>query len=91
MKTPLFNLIKALLIFAIMFIATIYKFSRRHYRRFCIKVLWKKFHIRTSVYHQWHDRRAKKMQLALNAEHQVINTPTISLLHSSELSEIPRY
>lgn len=43
MKTPLFNLIKALLIFAIMFIATIYKFSRRHYRRFCIKVLWKKF------------------------------------------------
>lgn len=71
MKTPFFNLIKALLIFAIMIIASVYKFSRRHYRRFCIKVLWKKLHIRTSVYHQWHDRRAKKMQVALDNEHKL--------------------
>lgn len=74
MKTPLFNLIKALLIFAIMFIATIYKFSRRHYRRFCIKVLWKKFHIRTSVYHQWHDRRAKRCN-SLSMQNTKLSTP----------------
>lgn len=41
----------------------------RWYRRFCIKVLWKKLRIRTSVYEQWHAKRAAKLQMALNIEH----------------------
>ncbi len=69
MKKPFFNLIKALLIFAITIVAALCKYSRRYYRRFCIKVMWKKLHIRTSVYDRWHDNRAKKIQLALDAEH----------------------
>ena len=55
----------------LLIVAAVYKFIRRTYRRFCIKVLWKRFQIRTSVYHEWHDKRAKRLQAELDAEHAV--------------------
>ena len=69
MKAQISNLLWAVLNIALIIIAGLYKFGRRIYRRFCIKVLWKRFQIRTSVYHQWHDRRAKKLQEALDNQH----------------------
>lgn len=66
MKDQIINLFVATLSIALIVIAGLYKFGRRCYRRFCIKVLWKRFQIRTSVYRQWHDRRAKKLQAALD-------------------------
>lgn len=69
MKTQAINLISALLLLIAIPVAYAYKFGRRYYRRFCIKVLWKKLQIRTSVYEQWHAKRAAKMQLALDNEH----------------------
>lgn len=69
MKTQAINLISALVLLIAIPVAYVYKFGRRYYRRFCIKVLWKQFHIQTPVYHKWHDHRAKKLQLALDNEH----------------------
>jgi len=69
MKTQVLNLIKALAMIVLLLIGVMYKFGRRWYRRFCIKVLWKKLQIRTSVYEQWHAKRAAKLQTALNIEH----------------------
>ena len=69
MKTQVLNLIKALAMIVLLSIGVMYKFGRRWYRRFCIKVLWKKLRIRTSVYEQWHAKRAAKLQMALNIEH----------------------
>lgn len=63
MKTQVLNLIKALAMIVLLSIGV------RWYRRFCIKVLWKKLRIRTSVYEQWHAKRAAKLQMALNIEH----------------------
>lgn len=71
MKAQLTNLFVAILSIAIILIAGVYKFVRRQYRRFCIKVLWKHFQIRTSVYHKWHNRRAKKLQTLLDNEHSM--------------------
>ena len=69
MKNQVFNLMKALAMIVLLTVAAAYKFGRRLYRRFCIRVLWKKFQIRTSVYEQWHAKRASKLQLALDNEH----------------------
>lgn len=69
MKTQVLNLLSALIILTATPVAYVYKFGRRYYRRFCIKVLWKHFQIRTSVYEQWHAKRAAKLQLALDNEH----------------------
>lgn len=69
MKAQFLNLIEAMLTILVIGIAYVYKFGRRMYRRFCIKVLWKRFGIRTEVYHQWHDHRAKKLQEALDNQH----------------------
>lgn len=69
MKTQIVNLILAIATIVLIAIAKLYKFGRRTYRRFCIKVLWKRFHVRTSVYHQWHDRRVKKIQEELDNAH----------------------
>lgn len=71
MKTEITNFFVALLNITLIVIATLYKFTRRMYRRFCIKVLWKQFHIRTAVYYQWHDRRAQKLQEALDNQHSM--------------------
>lgn len=71
MKDQIINLFVAMLSIALIVIAGVYKFVRRYYRRFCIKVLWKHFRIRTSVYYQWHDRRAKKLQAALDNQHSM--------------------
>lgn len=68
MKTQLINLSISLATIVLIIIARVYKFMRKMYRRFCICVLWKKFCIRTSVYQQWHDRRAVKLQALLDAE-----------------------
>lgn len=69
MKTQVTNLLWAIVSIVLIIIAAVYKFVRRHYRRFCIKVLWKRFGIRTAVYHQWHNRRSKKLQMLLDCEH----------------------
>lgn len=69
MKTQIVNLILAIATIVLIAIAKLYKFGRRTYRRFCIKVLWKKFGIRTSVYEKWHSKRVAKLQLALDNEH----------------------
>lgn len=69
MKKEINNLFVALASIVLLLIAAVYKFVRRMYRRFCIKVLWKRFRIRTAVYEQWHSRRAAKLQLALDNEH----------------------
>lgn len=69
MKKEIINLLVAILNIALIIIAAMYKFVRRIYRRFCIKVLWKRFGIRTAVYHQWHNRRSKKLQMLLDCEH----------------------
>lgn len=71
MKTQITNLLVAMLNIVCIVIIGLYKFVRRCYRRFCIKVLWKRFQIRTSVYYQWHDKRAKKIQAALDKEHSI--------------------
>lgn len=71
MKTQITNLFVAMLTIVCIVIAGLYRFVRRCYRRFCIKVLWKRFQIRTSVYYQWHDKRAKKLQAALDEEHSM--------------------
>lgn len=71
MKTEIVNILWALLNIALIIIAGLYKFGGRMYRRFCIKVLWKHFQIRTSVYHRWHNRRAKKLQDMLDNEHSL--------------------
>lgn len=71
MKTQVINLLWAIVSIMLIIIAAVYKFVRRYYRRFCIKVLWKRFQIRTSVYHQWHDKRAKKLQALLDNEHSM--------------------
>lgn len=71
MKAQFLNLIEAFLTILVIGVAYVYKFGRRMYRRFCIKVLWKHFQIRTSVYHQWHDRRAKKLQDMLDNKHSL--------------------
>lgn len=71
MKTQVTNLLWAIVSIVLIIIAAVYKFVRRHYRRFCIKVLWKRFQIRTSVYYQWHDKRAKKLQALLDNEHSM--------------------
>lgn len=69
MKTQVTNLLWAIASIVLIVIAAVYKFVRRNYRRFCIKVLWKRLGIRTAVYHQWHDRRSKKLQMLLDCEH----------------------
>lgn len=69
MKNQVFNLMKALAMIVLIIFTAAYKFGRRWYRQFCIKVLWKKFQIRTSVYEQWHAKHAAKLQLALDNEH----------------------
>lgn len=69
MKTQFTNLLIAMLDVTLAIIVGLYKFGRRMYRRFCIQVLWKRFQIRTSVYYQWHDKRAKKLQEALDNQH----------------------
>ncbi len=69
MKTQVINLLEALVLIVLLSVATVYKFGRRWYRRFCIKVLWKKFRIRTAVYEKWHSKRVAKLQLALDNEH----------------------
>lgn len=69
MKTQIINLFGAIAAIALIAIVWLYKFGRRMYRRFCIKVLWKKFRIRTSVYEKWHSKRVAKLQLALDNEH----------------------
>lgn len=71
MKTQITNLLWAIASIVLIVIAAVYKFVRRYYRRFCIKVLWKRFRIRTSVYSQWHDKRAKKLQALLDNEHSM--------------------
>lgn len=65
MKQPIYNLIMAI----IEIIAFFVKAGRRMYRRFCIKVLWKHFLIKTPVYYQWHDRRVAKIQKELDILH----------------------
>lgn len=71
MKPQLIPLLLAFTtVYMIAFAYTI-RFMLRLYRRFCIKVLWKRFHIRTSAYHRWHARRAAKLQLALDCEHSL--------------------
>lgn len=70
MKTQIYNLFGAVAMILLLFIGGAYKFLRKYYRRFCIKVLWKRFGVRTAVYHQWHDKRAAKLQAALDAEHK---------------------
>ena len=50
MKKEIINFLVAILNIALIIIAGLYKFGRRIYRRFCIKVLWKRFGIRTAVY-----------------------------------------
>lgn len=74
MKTKFTNLLWAIFDMVVIAIAVMYKFIRRYYRRFCIKVLWKRFQIRTSVYQQWHDKRAKKLQALLDNEHSMYPT-----------------
>lgn len=74
MKTQITNLFVAMLNIVLIVIAGVYKFVRRCYRRFCIKVLWKHFRIRTSVYYQWHDKRAKKLQVLLDNECSIYPT-----------------
>lgn len=54
---------------ALLTFAGAYKLFRKYYRRFCIKVLWKRFGVRTAAYNRWHDERAARMQEALNNEH----------------------
>lgn len=74
MKTQVTNLLWAIASIVLIVLAAMYKFVRRYYRRFCIKILWKRFGIRTAVYHQWHDRRAKKLQMLLDNEHSMYPT-----------------
>lgn len=53
----------------IMIIAALYKIERRLYFKFSRYVLKRYFGIETPIYRKWHDRRAKKIQLALDAQH----------------------
>lgn len=70
MKEQILIIGEALLtILAIIIRGTSVKICRRLYRRFCIKVLWKQFRIETPVYQRWHDKRAVKLQLALDNAH----------------------
>ena len=74
MKTQITNFFVAMLSIAVIIIVRLYMSTCRYYRRFCIKVLWKRFQIRTSVYRQWHDKRAKKLQEMLDNEHSMYPT-----------------
>lgn len=74
MKNQFVNILVAIATILLIVLAWMYKMVRRCYRRFCIKVLWKRFQIRTSVYYQWHDKRAKKLQALLNSEHSMYPT-----------------
>lgn len=65
MKESIFNLIIAVL----EMIAAAYRAAVVGYRRFCVKVLWKHFRIKTPAYHRWHDRRAAKLQRELDIAH----------------------
>lgn len=69
MRAQVINLFVEIVKIMLTVLAGLYRFGLRMYRRFCIKVLWKRFHIETSVYHRWHDRSAIKMQEMLNKEH----------------------
>lgn len=71
MKTATYNLLVAFATILLLSVAYTYKTGRKLYRRFCIKVLWKQFHIRTSVYESWHRKRAAKLQAALDNEHSM--------------------
>lgn len=53
-------------------IAGIYKIVRRVYFKFSRNVLKRYFGIETPIYKRWHDRRAKKLQQLLDAEHNTI-------------------
>ena len=74
MKTLTTNLLEVIFEIALHIIASVYRFIRRSYRRFCIKVLWMHFGIETPAYHQWHDKRAKKLQALLDNEHSMYPT-----------------
>lgn len=71
MKTMLANTFMVIAMILIVPFAYAYKFVRRFYHNFCINVLWKRFQIRTSVYYEWHDKRAKKLQALLDNEHSM--------------------
>lgn len=71
MKTQLGKIALAIVTIILIAFGWVYRFVRRYYRRFCINVLWKHFRIRTSVYHKWHAKRAKKLQEMLDNEHSV--------------------
>lgn len=70
MKNEISKLFEATAMLVLLTFAWIFKLLRKYYRRFCIKVLWKRFGVRTAVYHKWHDKRAEKIQEALDAEHK---------------------
>lgn len=65
MKESIFNFIMA----ALEIIAAAYRATVIAYRRFCIKVLWRRFLIKTPAYYRWHDKRAAKIQRELDIEH----------------------
>lgn len=69
MKEQILIIGEALLTILAIIIGGVFKVCRRMYRRFCIKVLWKQFRIETATYRKWHDRRAEKLQLALDNAH----------------------
>lgn len=66
-----YNLLEASILALFLPIAYLWRISRRAYRRFCIKVLWKRFRIRTSTYRKWHDRQARNIQRLLDEEHNI--------------------